>query len=299
MKTLSNQLISGAALMALATLAQAQPTAHYVPGVEGIKAASLPPPGVYVRDYNVFYTADQLNGPTGSDVSPEAPGGRAFLYANVPRVIWITDQQLFGGFLGLDALIPLQYTEIKRDNFFHDQTFGLGDFMLEGTWSKHLDRVDLALGYAFYAPTGDSAPPPSTRAGLGYWTHMLTAGATVFFDADKRWALSALNRYEFNTENHDTDITPGQAYTLEWGLSYAANQKKTIDLGVVGYYQQQVNSDTHQPAALRDRVAAIGPEVSLFCSKLGVNTSIRYLYEFMAESRFQGHTIAITFTKRF
>ena len=32
----------------------AQPSAHYVPGIEGLSAASLPPPGVYLRDYNYF-----------------------------------------------------------------------------------------------------------------------------------------------------------------------------------------------------------------------------------------------------
>ena len=36
----------------------AQETGHYVNGVEGIKAATLPPPGFYYRLYNVFYNAD-------------------------------------------------------------------------------------------------------------------------------------------------------------------------------------------------------------------------------------------------
>ena len=50
---------------ALPGLLSAQPSAHYAPGVEGIKAASLPPPGVYFRDYSYFYTADQLNDSSG------------------------------------------------------------------------------------------------------------------------------------------------------------------------------------------------------------------------------------------
>jgi hypothetical protein len=46
-------------------------------------------------------------------------------------------------------------------------------------------------------------------------------------------------------------------------------------------------------------VAAIGPEISMLCPKLGMFTSIRYNYEFHSEDRPQGHTIAVTFTKRF
>lgn len=73
--------------------------------------------------------------------------------------------------------------------------------------------------------------------GGGYWTPMLTAGVTWYIDSEKTWSVSALNRYEFNTEQRDTDITPGQAYTLEWGI--AKSVTKTIDLGAVGYYQMQ------------------------------------------------------------
>ena len=78
----------GAALLALPLTSQAQPSAHYVPGVEGIKGASLPPPGIYLRDYNVAYYSEQLNDSSGNSIG--ALNTRAFIYAQVPRVIWIT-----------------------------------------------------------------------------------------------------------------------------------------------------------------------------------------------------------------
>jgi hypothetical protein len=52
----------------LPAMTLAQSTAHYPAGIEGILGASLPPPGVYFRDYNVFYTSSQLNGASGTDV---------------------------------------------------------------------------------------------------------------------------------------------------------------------------------------------------------------------------------------
>jgi len=109
--TLRTTLLAGAAALALPLALCAQPTAHYVPGVEGIKAASLPPPGVYLRDYNVFYFADQANDSNGDKIG--AVDVDAFIYANVPRLVWITDKQVLGGFLGVDALLPLQYTSIE------------------------------------------------------------------------------------------------------------------------------------------------------------------------------------------
>jgi hypothetical protein len=49
----STRTLITASLLAVPGLLQAQPTAHYVPGVAGIQGASLPPPGFYVRDYNL------------------------------------------------------------------------------------------------------------------------------------------------------------------------------------------------------------------------------------------------------
>jgi len=299
MKKLMKLLLVGALLAMLPGLASAQPSAHYVPGVEGIKGSSLPPPGVYVKDYNVFYFADRLNDSNGDEIV--GPDPKAFIYANVPRVIWITDKKVLGGFLGLDALIPLQYTSLEfndggggRPKF---STFGVGDLFAEATLSWHVDQADFAIAYGAWAPTGDEATDSDpSKPGAGFWTHMLTAGMTWYMDPEKKWALSALNRYEINHEKRDTDWTPGQVWTLEAGLSYAVS--KTVDVGVAGYYQQQITDNDPKGDSTKGKVLAIGPEIVMLCPKLGIFTSIRYNYEVLSEARLQGHTVALTFTKR-
>jgi len=49
----------------------------------------------------------------------------------------------------------------------------------------------------------------------------------------------------------------------------------------------------------RDQVVGIGPEIVLFCPKLGLFTSVRYAYEFGAEDRPEGNTVTLTLTRRF
>jgi hypothetical protein len=284
------------ALAAIPGAIQAQPDAQYVPGVEGIKGASLPPPGFYLRDYNVFYVADQLNNGAGRSAGPA--NFQALNYANVPRAIWITDTKFLGGNVGVDGLLPLIYQSVRAGSF-NSSTFGIGDFFAESTLSWHPKQFDFSAGCGLWTPTGDSASPPTTRVGSGFWTPMLTAGATWYPDEAKTWSISALNRYEFNTEDRDTHETPGQADTLEWGLSKLLH--KTIDCGVVGYYQQRVTSSTGpNPAEFPySRVAAIGPEISVAFPSAMLFVSLRYDYEFLAENRAQGHTVALTLTKRF
>jgi hypothetical protein len=153
------------------------------------------------------------------------------------------------------------------------------------------------VGYGVWAPTGDFNAQNPTWAGAGFWTHMLTAAATWYPDEAKKWALSALSRYEINHEQDATRITPGQVYTLEWGLSYAL--RPTVDAGLVGYWQIQTTEDSGSGASSnRDQVVAIGPEISAVCPRLGVIASLRYLYEVLAEDRLQGHTVCLTLTKK-
>jgi hypothetical protein len=288
-----NILLAAAGVLSLPLLSQAQPSAHYVPGVEGIKAATLPPPGFYVRDYNYFYWANEMMDSHGSrNAGVENFSG--FIYANTLRAIWITDFQILGGNFGMDALIPFVDKEISA-GAYHACNFNAGDICLEpATLSWHGNQYDAALGYAIWVPT---APAGGVNAGNGYWTHMLTAGGTLYFDKAKSWSFSVLNRYEFNTESRDTYAIPGQVLTIEGGLAKALS--KIVEVGVAGYYQQQTTRDSNGSSGDRDRVFGLGPEVSVTIPDWMTFVSLRYLCEFEAQSRMQGNTIALTLTKRF
>jgi len=290
-------VVFAGALLALPALLQAQTpsfTSHYVPGVEGIKGASLPPPGFYLRDYNAFYTTDRLNMPNGHKANLDFD---AFVYANVIRGIWVTPWQVLGGNYVMDAIVPFQSTNLKV-NGWKDNNFGLGDICLEpATIAWHGAQWDAVLAYSLWMPTGESQPG-TAEPGKGFWGHMITAGGTVYFDKEKTWALSLLNRYEFNQEEQDTDITPGNEWTLEWGLSKSITP--TVDIGVVGYYQLQTTRDSGRGASNdRDQVLAFGPEVNAFWPNIGLFTSLRCNFEVLAKDRSQGETIVLTLTKVF
>lgn len=281
-----------ALLLVLTIAAQAQsPVAgHYPAGAEGVKGASLPPPGVYLRDYNFFYFAERFKGgPPDFDI---------FAYVNAPRLIWMTDHKILGADYGMDVIVPFAYLDWKVMGMKNDR-FEFGDIQVEPlVLSWHFDRFDLAGGYAFWAPTGDFEPTRPDVISKGFWSHMLTFGGTWYPDQEKTVALSLLNRYEFHHEQDKTNIDPGQTYTLEWGLSKSLS--KTIDVGVMGYYQQQVTEDQGLGASDKlDRKLGVGPEISAFCPKLGVFASLRYGYEFAAKERPEGHLFSLTLTKRF
>ncbi|HNV00203.1 MAG: transporter [Verrucomicrobia bacterium] len=296
--------LCGAGWLALAAGLQAQPSfgAHYPIGVEGLKGGSVPPPGLYLRDYNQFYMSDRLKNSGVDDFD-------LLVYAQAPRLIWITNLKLLGAHYGADVLVPFIYTDLEvrtPDGKFKDSTFGLGDIFVEPiTLSWHCQKFDLGVGYGFWAPTGDSDPGLSTAPGKGYWGHMFTLGGTWFPDAQKTWSVSLLNRYEINHESddypaasHPYSITAGDVYSLEAGIGKSLS--KVVEIGAVGYYQQQTTKDRGTEASNDlDRVFAVGPEISLTFPEASFFASLRYLYEFGAKYRSEGHTLTLTLTKRF
>lgn len=284
------------AALALPAMAQLPVGSHYPTGAEGIKGSSLPPPGIYLRDYNFFYTATKVDGaPVDVDV---------FAYVQAPRLIWMTKQEILGANYGMDVIVPFAYKNIYADAPIGTAgQFNLADIQLEPVLlSWHRKQFDFAFGYAVWVPSGnfDASTPAKylSSPGLGFWTQMITLGGTWYPDEKKTWAFSLLNRYEINTEQQDTDITPGNMFTAEWGLSKTVVEN--IDVGVIGYYQQLVTKDSGTGASPHfSHVVAVGPEVNALWPKLGLFTSLRYAIEVDAANRPQGQTVVLTVTKPF
>lgn len=275
-------------LILSAGLLQAQ--THYPAGVEGIKGPSLPPPGVYIRDYNYIYFADELA------IQDQPPSFDVFANIQAPRLIWITPMKILGGFYGLDIIVPFAYQDLDMTGF-SGSDFSLADIFTEQTLSWHGQQYDASFGYGFWLPTGDYNLKDPVSPGKGFLTQMLTAGVTYFPDKAKTWSLAALNRYEINHERRG-GMKPGQYWTLEWGVGKSLT--KTVEIGATGYFQVQTTNASGPGASNeKDHVAAVGPEITLVCPKLGLSTSIRYLRETSAHNRTEGNVINLTFTRRF
>ena len=283
-------LVCGVLAGAVSAQAQAIVAGHYPAGAEGIKGASLPPPGFYFRDYNMFYFADTFrDGPPDFDITA---------YVNAPRLIWMTDKEIFGAHYGMDVIVPfvsMDWTAAGKS----DRYSGVGDIQLEPLLlSWNFKQFDLAAGYAIWVPTGDYDPNRPDLVSKGFWSHMLTLGGTWYPDKEKTWAMSLLNRYEFCQEQEKTDTNPGQVFTTEWGLSKSL--RPGLDVGFIGYYQQQVTEDSGPTATTKlDRKIGVGPEISAFWPQIGMFTSIRYAYEFAAVERPEGQLVTLTLTKPF
>lgn len=295
--------ISSAVLVFLLVLgisgALAGPNNHYVNGVEGIKGASVPPPGMYYKMYNVFYTAGETMDQNGN----EAPIGfdlNVFAIAN--RFIWVTDKKFLGGDFFMDTTIPLMKTDLEIGALgVNSDDSGIGDICLEPVGlAWHGPRYDAAVGLALYLPTGDFDITNPASNGKGFYTFMTTFGGTLYLDDQRTWSASFLGRYEIHGDQEDRDYTPGDDFHFEWGIgkSFAG----VWEAGISGYCQWQVSDDSGNDAAnkvVHDQVYGVGPEISVFIPRAKLFANLRAQFEFEAEDRPQGNIIVLTLTKIF
>ncbi|MBU1170258.1 MAG: transporter [Proteobacteria bacterium] len=268
---------------------------HYTPGALGLGSATLPPPGFHYTMYNMFYTADTLNDDHGNAVNL---GLDLTVFAMANQFTYMTDHKILGADFGFDVIVPIVAIDMKMSALGVDESsFGLGDLYFEPfVLGWHAPRWDLSFALGFYAPTADSDEPSSP--GSGYWSFMETLGGTYYLDEARTMTVSVLTRWLQNTEDEDTDITPGANVVAEYGIAKTIPVKEGVLLtaGLAGYTYAQLTDDSGA-GATDDRYSAhaLGPEVRVMVFKpFPMQASFRYLIEYNAESTTEGNNACLT-----
>ena len=286
---------------------------HYVPGVVNIRDFVVPPPGLYYEQFNLYYHTDEFKNRNGDSVDTVTIDGTTInldidvdVFAIVPTFVWVSNFKLLGASYAAFISPAFQSTSVDAALSIRDQgvevddsNFGFGDLFVMPIWlGWHWPRFDLAAGYGFYAPTGRYEGGESDNIGLGFWTHQFQASGIFYVTANKAKAVMLTTTYEIHGDKEDTDLTPGDNFTLEWGISQYLSER--FELGIAGYSSWQVENDSGSAFRLdrgvKDQVHAAGLQVSYWVLKDRLNLAARYLREFEARDRFEGQLATLTLT---
>ncbi len=276
-----NSKITLATLAILGALAVtgARADGHYVPGVEGIQAASMPPPGNYYVGYLVNYNVDNFRAPGGSTNLPGHNTATVSALAN--RFVWVTGQKVLGADYGVEAIVPVIRTSLTINAAgIADSRSGVGDVYVGPLMlGWHGPQWDAAATAGIWLDNGSTSNPASP--GKGFKSTMLTGGATYYFDAAKSVSGAALMRYEVNGKT-SAGFRPGDQATLEWSLAKALG---AVTAGVVGYSQWQTKND-QGPGASSNRASrhAVGAELAYPVPGAGLFLKGAYYKEINAEA---------------
>jgi hypothetical protein len=297
-----------------------QQKAQWMPGQMGLNSGIMPSPGFSYVNIALNYRSTRFNGPNGNAILAGnlITNGNFSVWVDESILYYVSDAKILGGNLGfLLAITPA--TGYLTADILPNLTnltasaggSGLADFFVQPlTLGWHLKRADILAAEAIVAPTGRYNPGATDNVGSGYFGNHLQTATTVYVTKNKGTSANLFTDWEVHGSRpgtNNTDKTPGQAFTAEWGLGQVLPLKKNfsqlLQIGVVGYDQWQVtaNSGTISigptliaPASLLPyySVHAVGGQATYILPAKNIAAFFKYYHEYAASAHFEGTTIS-------
>ena len=279
--------------------AQAQLLGFNLRGDAGMKSGSQPGPGIYLiaplylrADYNGLRdrNGDEILSGLNLDVNLWVVPGLAVTTKPRSRAE-LTASRSFR--FGMDQRLTLAAPGFRRVRDLDSATC----LFSPSAWDGERRRLT-----SWPAMPSWPRPGPSTRS-LDMWGHELSAGTTVYLDSEKKWHVAATGFYDFHQKKQDQDLTVGQYLTIEGGVGRSF-LKGAAHVGLAYVAQWKTTNDTGSdfPPNLqksKNRAYGMGPEIALPVFARGPLVglvNLRYIWEFGAETNFEGGDFLISFT---
>jgi hypothetical protein len=288
----------------------AQQQGQYMPGQQGLNTGVLPDPGFTYANMTVNYSADTLKNSSGNSVPLN---GSYDIWALENIFFYVPKFKFLGARLAVMIVAPtLANGSVTLGALnFPNIALQAGGEGIADTWVQPvtlgwtLKRVDFNVGYAFMAPTGRYTAGASDNVGSGYWGNHFTTGTTLYLTKNKGTSANLFTDWEFHGSKataRGTTATPGEAFTIEWGLGQVLPLKKDfsrlLQLGLIGYDQWQVTANSglaspNIPANVLPyySVHAIGFQTNFILPVKALNLFFKFEDEYRAFARPEGRTI--------
>ena len=317
MKVHTAIIISAGLVLLCALTSRAQQKGQWVPGQYGLNAGAIPDPGITYANLALNYSASRLNNSSGNKIAGLT--GTYGFWVDENIVYYVPNHKILGGYFMPYATINLANGSLVADLTGTNLSANGGGVGLADTFIEPVNigwhfakRVDFNVGYAFVAPTGRYTAGATNNVGSGYWGNNITSGTTLYLTKNQGTTANLFTDWEIHGQKtaasvppgQFSKITPGQAFTDEWGIGQVLPLKKNMSqlaqLGVVGYDQWQVsnNGGTYLVAGLpvsASRVPyysvhAIGFQGNYILPAKGLLLFFKYYGEYSAKARLQGRT---------
>jgi len=203
----------------------------------------------------INYSAGQLNDSEGNRL-PNLTGTYSF-WVDENVFMYVPKKKILGGYFAPYASVNMANGNLVAAITGTNLTgtgggAGLADtFVAPVNIGWHFNRADFSVGYAFMAPTGRYSAGASDNVGSGYWGNNLISGTTYYITKNKGTSANLFVDWEDHGQKSTvvgTKMTPGQAFTMEWGVGQVLpldkkTMSKLLQVGFVGYDQWQVSDN--------------------------------------------------------
>jgi hypothetical protein len=296
--------------------ASSQQKPQWLPGQAGLNAGILPSPGFTYANITINYDAGAFDGTSGNAI-PSTGAYNVWAVENV--FVYVPKFKFLGGNLGVQSILTGASGSLVADvnvNGLPNLSVaggggGFADLWLQPfTLGWHLKRVEFLVGDGLSIPTGRYSPGASNNVGTGYFGNHFQTGTTYYLTKNKGTSANLLTDWEAHGSRggvNNTSKTPGQAFTIEWGVGQILPLKKDFSQllqgGVIGYDQWQVTANGGTisaggivgPASLLPYYSAhaIGGQLNYILPAKNLGFTFKYEHEYRAFSHTFGNTAVI------
>lgn len=249
---------------------------HYPNGAEDFAVGALPPPGTYLVNYMILAQKNSLRDNSGNGLPADF---NASVFAEVPRLIYVSPFSLFGASLAAHVFVPFYSADVTSSSTaipplnFDKNDKGVGDIIFSPlVFGWHFGpELHAVFALDMWAPTGnyDKNNLATQILSKNHWTFEPVLAVSYLkegFDASLKLM------YDFNTSNddylHPAGITgkldPGQEFHFDWALGYGL--KNGLSGGLIGYNFWQTTDDEFNGAKVTDSRSQVG----------GIGVGIKY-----------------------
>jgi hypothetical protein len=290
-------LLAVVELLCVVGILDAQDLGHKLPGLIGLDAGTIPPPGLSVIDRFVVYNADQVRDRNGNPI----PIGVEL--RGISNAVGISyTHKLPQGCTSFSAraaapVAGLRLNVQDRPEASVDQ-FGLADiYIMPLGWGCETGRFDIVASYGLYIPTGQFLLAGGKGVSTGQVTHQFSFGGSIYRNKDRTSFITALASYDLNLRKRNIDLTRGDLFLIQGGIG-VRRHNQVLEMGLASFALWQVRDDrgADLPPVLlgaRDRVFGLGPEVAVLIKSINSQLRARYEWDIAARSRPQGNVFAV------
>jgi len=296
-----------------------QQKGQWVPGQFGLNAGVIPDTGITYANLAVNYSASQFNDSNGNKLLQNGAGTYSF-WADENIIYYVPNRKILGGYFMPYIAITVANGSLVADIIGTNLSANGGGAGFADLYVQPINigwhfakRVDFNVGYSFTAPTGRYTAGASNNVGSGYWGNDITSGTTLYITKNQGTTANLATDWEIHGQKtvasipsgQLSKITPGQAFTDEWGIGQILPLKKNLSqlaqLGLVGYDQWQVSSNGGNylvaglpvPASKVPyySVHGIGFQANYILPAKDFVLFFKYYDEYSAKARVEGRTI--------
>jgi hypothetical protein len=294
-------------------------TGHYMPGFLSIRDFADPAPasGLIVLDYNIYQYGDKFYGSNGEEIkqigninlNSDVDG-----YFNNPFLLYASKKKILGATYFGGVSVPyitvntnLAFARIgnitgnERSGNVSGQVSGFSDLNvlpLYLSWAK--PSFNITAGYMFYAPTGKFELGGNDNTGLGYWSNVFQTFGYWYpqkTDGKPSKALAVMigATYEITGEIKDSDVNPGDRFSLDYGIEQYLSAKFSV--GIYGGNNWQVSDDkgsqVYWNSTVRDRLGVAGVQLAYWLWPNRLQAVGKYGFSYGAIERYQQNSVQI------